>query len=843
MLRALAPRRRFAPSYGLLNLESPHVKEAVHAARRLWKSPAFFLTAVLAIGFASGVSVAIFSVVNTVLLKPLPYKDAKRLVLVWGDWRRRNVKHQWFSSTDFLDLRNGASPVFEGLGGASTGRVAAPKEDGSVEEIRFARVTPNVFRLLGAKIVLGRDFMDSDAQPLPSAADASAANPAPAPAVPTILSYEYWQRRFGGDRTVIGRTVPGIAAGTIQIIGVLERGFQLLYPADANIERMPDQWSPTRLDYDNSARNQVYLRVFGKLRPAVNLDQAQAATEPIAEAIRRAESIHNGADFHFRIESWQTSLAAGVRPVIVALMGAALFLLLIACASVANLLLVRASQRDRDIAIRAALGAGGWHLKMQILTEAVLISGVGALLGIGVGWASLRELLALAPANLPRLDSVRLDPAVLGFAVAAALFTTLMFGLPPALLAARAEVMTVLRATGRTPSLGASQRFRSGMVIVQIALSFVLLTGSALIFRSFIELQNVRLGYQPDRLLTFQVLSSTVGKTPEQRAAYARRITDSLKALPGVQSVTASSNLPLADLFFPGRWGPEAALADPTLYRSAESQFVLPGYFETIGTPLIAGRVFTDADNAPDRRLAIIDEVLARKAFPNQSAVGRRLAWYGEPVQVIGVVAHQRASSLADPDREQIYFTDGFSRHGVVGRWAIRCGTDPARLAKAVHDAVAAANPAALVTQVRSMQDLIYRAQAGPRFQFLLMSVFTFVALLLAVVGIYGLLLTVVRQRTAEIGVRMALGAAPADVQTLFLRYGLGLTIAGMLIGFLGAFGLSRLAGTILTGVKSKDPLAMTAITVLFAAISLAASWLPARRAAALDPNLALRDG
>jgi putative ABC transport system permease protein len=388
---------------------------------------------------------------------------------------------------------------------------------------------------------------------------------------------------------------------------------------------------------------------------------------------------------------------------------------------------------------------------------------------------------------------------------------------------------------------------RNAVVVAEVALSFVLLIGSGLMFRSFLALQRIDPGFDSHGVLTFLLVGGRPGATPPQRAAFMRERVDRLRALPGVLGVTASFPLPLAGGFSPIRWGTEQALTDASKFQAADFQFVLPGYFETLRTPLLAGRTFNDADNAPERNLVVIDQLLAAKAFPGGSAVGKRILIRtrtpeAEWVEVIGVAGHQRNTSLADPGREQVYLTDGFQGHGVTRRWAVRTAGDPAKYAAAIRAEMAKVDSSLVITEMQPMDALVERAQAGTRFSFLLIGVFSCIAALLAGVGLYGVLSTVVRQRTAEIGVRMALGAAPSSIFGLVVGHGLGLSAAGIATGLLAALALTRVMTSMLVGVQATDPATFAVMTLLFFALSAVASWLPAHRAAALDPTVALRE-
>jgi predicted permease len=514
---------------------------------------------------------------------------------------------------------------------------------------------------------------------------------------------------------------------------------------------------------------------------------------------------------------------------------------------VANLLLVRASLREREVAVRIALGGSWWRVARQVMIEALLLALAGAAGGLALAWLGIHELRAIAPGTLPRLDAIRIDPAVLAFTAVTALAGAALFGIAPALRAARPDFASLLRAGGRTSGLAGGGLLRDIVVIAEVALSFVLLIGSGLMFRSFRALQHVDAGYNPHGLLTFLITGGRGGRQPAERAARQREIQAQLRSLPGVRSVTASAPFPLAGGFSPIRWGLEPALADPSKFQAVDSQIVLPGYFDTLQTPLLAGRGFTEADNAPDRNGVVIDQMLAAKAFPNQSAIGKRLLIRirtpeAEWVQVLGVAAHQRDVSLAEPGREQIYFTDGFLGHGVASYWAIRTAGDPGGYAPAVRAAIRALDPQFMLTEMQPMDALVEQAQAPTRFSLLLIGVFATIAAVLAAVGLYGVLSSVVRQRTAEIGVRMALGATPARIFGLVAGHGLRLSVAGVGIGLTAALELARAMTSMLVGVKPADPVTFAAMAMLFLNVAAVASWRPARRAAALDPTAALRE-
>jgi len=822
------------------------------AFRVLRKSPVFALTAVLTIALGVGASTAIFSVTNAVLLRPLPYKDPDRLTVVCSDLRKRNVRDFLFSNANFIDLREGTKSAFDDLAGVFTFPLTLQREDGTPEQTKGAVVTTNFFRVLGGRIAYGRDFNDDDGVPNPAPPPGEQQQQGPAQAqlpVYAIVSYEYFQRRFGGDPSVIGRSIAiaGPQVPTAIIVGVLEPHFQLYFPPEAQVLPAPDIWMANRLGYDAAQRINVSMHVIGRLRPGVTPGRAQAESEKVAASERAQFPIIGTADYHIRVEPMRQHMVAEARPAILMLMGSVIFLLLVACANVANLLLVRASLRNRELAVRAALGASRWRLMSPIFAEAVWLAALGTLGGLLLAWAGIKELRSVAPADLPRLDTITVDISVLAFSALAGLAAAVLFGLTPALRASRPRLMNVLRGIGRNTGLGSGSITRNVVVTAEVALSFVLLVGSGLMFRSFLQLQRIDPGFESRNLLTFVLNGNNGAATPAANAAFVRQVEDRLRAIPRVESVTGSFPFPLAGGFSPIRWGKGEALADPSKFQAANFQIVMPGYFETMRTSLLAGRTFTDADNDPERRLIIIDDSLARKAFPGQSAVGQRILTRlerpeAEWMEIIGVVGHVRQSSLAEPGREQIYFTDGYGGPGGVNSWALRVPGDPSGYASQVRAAIKDVSPRLLITDLQPVDELVEHAQSQTTFSLLLIGVFAVIAGVLAAVGLYGVLSTAVRQRTPEIGVRMALGAGRPNIFRLIVGQGLRLSAIGVLIGVVAALLLTRLMTRLLVDVKPTDPVTFVSMMLLFFVIATASSWIPAHRAAAVDPNKALRE-
>jgi len=829
-------------------------KNVLIACRTLARRPGFSVVAILTIALGVGASTAIFSVTDAVLLAPLPYRDPAQLVVGGMDLQKRNVKGLPFSNADYIDLRNGTKSAFSDMAGVFSFKQVTQLPDGRPEQITTAVVTTNFFDVMGGKIVDGRDFNPQDGIPQPPAAAAQGGQgQGAAPAAPrlpqmAILSHEYFEKRYGGNPAVLGHTMGNASGANPVIVGVLAPHFRLYFPPEDLIEDAPDVWVANRLDYDAAERNDFSITPVGRLRDGVTVKQAQDEADAVAAESRRMNPMNASVGYHISLAPMQQHLVEEVRPAILALMGSVMFLLLIACANVANLLLVRASLREGEFAVRAAMGANRRQLISPLFTEACLLAIAGTVAGVALAWAGIQELRALAPANLPRLDEIHIDGTVLLFAAVAGLVAAVLFGLAPAWRASQPTLMNVLRGSSRTSGLASGAALRNLVVTAEVALSFVLLVGSGLMFRSFLDLQRIDPGFDPHHLLTFQVLNGArEPQAPAQREAIRREVEDRLRAIPGVESVAASFPFPLTGGYSPVRWGTEAALSDPSRYQATELQIVIPGYFEAMHTPLLAGRTFTEDDEQPGRDYVLVDEDLAKKAFPGESAVGKRILTRVQTpqavfVQIIGVVGHVREESLAVPGREQIYFADAYFGGFTPPWWAIRTRSDPASYEGEVRAAIASISRSYLVTKVAPAETVMHAAQAGTRFSLLLIAAFAIIAGALAGVGLYGVLSTAVRQRTPEIGIRMAMGAERGDIVQLIVTQGLRLSVVGIALGIVVAILLGRVMTAMLVGVKSTDPETYAVMTVAFLAIAALASWLPAMRAAGLDPKTALHE-
>jgi putative ABC transport system permease protein len=807
-------------------------------ARALRRNPALSSAAVLTLALGIGASTAIFSVTNAVLLRPLPYAGPQRLVVITSDFLKRDARDIPVVPGDLKDLR-ASSAHLVGIAGVHSTRQTLSGDNGNPEQVTVANVTTDLFSLLGVRIAEGRDFAEDDGAP-----EQGGGASAPPPPLVVILSHEFWQRRFGGDRSILSHSV-NLGAGRALVVGVAPAGFELLFAPSHSEERRPDVYAALRVDWETASRTDGTLSLIGRLRDDATAAQAQADVDAVASELRGRYQVKETAGMHFRVEPMAVDLVKDVKPALVALTWSGVFVLLIACVNVASLLLVRASQTEGEQAVRAALGGSGVILARQALAESLLLCAIGALAGLGLAALGIRMMELVAPEGLPRLDTVSIDPTVLGFTLLLMLLATSALGVLPALRASRPDLMSVLRPAGRVGARSAGKALRDGAVVAEVALAYSLLVGCGLMVRSYIALTHANAGYDPSGLLTFSVRNGRL-KTPPEKAAFSQAVHDRLAAIPGVQAVTAAYPFPLDGNSANLRWGTEAAVADPAKFRQGSARFVLPGYFETMRTTVISGRTFTEADNVPGAKVVVIDRLLAAKAFPNQSAVGKQLfsrfrTPEPEAFDVIGVVEHQRHETLARDGRETLYFADGMIGHGFATSWAVRTAGDPASFAAQVRAAVAAIDPMVPAAELKPMSDYVRRSRAPTRFALVCISVFAAIAAVLTAVGLYGTLALVVRQRTTEIGVRMALGASRGRIFMLVIGRGLMLSGAGIAIGLGIALALTRVLRSLLVGVEATDPLTFAVIAIAFGGLAAIACWIPARRAAALDAAEALR--
>ncbi len=809
------------------------------AVRSLRRGPSVAFTAILTLGLGIGASAAIFSVVNAVLLRPLPYGDADRLVLIWSDLLNRGVRDFGHPPGDLYDLRQ-QTTVFDGLASVRTNHAPVTIADAEPERVPVALITPDFFSVIGATVVLGSDFVEADGNPV------TASEQATAMPLTTILSHEFWQRRFGGRPDAVGSTIQ-LGVARAMIVGVAEPHLELLFPPDVGIERTPAIWIAQRLDFHTSSRTSVDQRIVGRLRPGVTVAQAQEQVNRVTANLRRRFPIKDSAGLSHRVEPMHSDLVADVRAAILVLMGAAMFLLLIACANVANLQLIRAAEREREFAIRAAIGGSRNRIVRQLVVESLVMSAAGVMLGVGIVAVGVKALLALSPSVLPRLETVSVDWVVVTFASLTGVFSALLFGIAPALRASRPAVIELLRTGGRSTGPSGARWLRNTVVVGEVALSLVLLIGAGLMVRTFTALINIDPGFNPTNSMTF-TLSNAGLRDSEGRETFMRQMHSALRGMPAATHVTAAGPLPLDGNGSAGRWGTLAALADPAEFQQATYYAVLPGYFEAVGATLLEGRTFVDADNTGDRQVVIVDDVLAAKGFGTQSPIGqqllvRRNADDPVPYEVVGVVRHQRHASLSGERREALYLTDGQMGHAAAYRWVVRTVGNPTVIAPAVREAVHRINPQVIVAELQPWTDFVDRATAPTRFALFLISVFAGIAMVLATVGLYGVLSTAVRQRTSEIGVRVAFGASAGSILRLVLLLGTRLTVVGVALGLAIAAGTTRMMQFMLVGVTPTDPMTFAAIALGFLTVAAIACALPARRAARMNPMFALREG
>jgi putative ABC transport system permease protein len=827
-------------------------RDLLFAVRTLRKNPAFALTAIITLALGIGATTAIFSVVNTVLLRPLPYEQPDRLTIIWGELRQRQVYDWSFAPGDLKDLIDQGT-LFEGIAGVNTGQGPLIIEGAPPQQISIAAATHNIFSVLGVRVAQGRGFLPEDGTPQPPPPQqvpgaAPAANVPQTPPLPTIgvISDGFWKRVYGGDRSIVGKSIR-VGGGQVQIVGILAPGVELLFPPKAGLQRVPDVWQVARINYAADVnRNNVGWYPIGRMKPNTSLAAANNQVENISSGLRDRFPLKKTVDLHFRAEAMKENVVATVKPTIRALMGAVVFVLLIACANVANLLLVRVAARDRELAVRAAIGGSRWALTRQLLAESLVLSAAGGVLGLLLAYGGIAVLLSLAPADLPRIESVSIDPLVLGFTMAACVLSAFAFGLVPAVRASRPDLADVLRAGGRGLAGGHGALLKKVVVATEVALSFVLLIGCGLMIRSAIALQRIDPGYDARGVLTLRI-GNLRARSPEEQVAKVASIREKLSGVPGVRSVATASVLPLEIRPSNGRWGTQAAAADPTKFRQGQFHIVTPDYFSTLRTRVIAGRAFTAADDVPNSKSIVIDDRVAAMAFPNESAVGKQLlARINTPeaqtYEVIGVVQHQRHTTLVGDEKESVFFPNGALFSNAAG-WLVRTDGDPAALAPAVRTALTQLDPQLLVTQVQPLSAFVDAAMAPTRFALALITAFAGLAATLAAVGLYGVLSSLVRQRVSEIGVRLAFGAQPSSIFQLILKQGLGLSAIGVVAGLVGAALLTRAMSKLLVGVTPTDPLTFASMVGVFFVIAALASWLPARRAANVEPNVALREG
>jgi putative ABC transport system permease protein len=774
------------------------------------------VTLTLALGMAA--TTVLFSVVNAVLLRPLPYPQSERLVRLWDRNEATGALFFSVSPPSYFDWRE-QSRAFEEMGAYREDgfNLAA---DGEPERVAGARVTASLLRVLGVSPALGRAFVEEEDSPGGARA--------------VILTHGLWQARFGGDPSVVGRALV-INGEPHTVVGVMPRGFVL--PQQAQVRLLV----PFALERDEQERGSHFLRVLARLKPGVTPEQARAEMGSIAQGLERQYPKTNEG-FGVSLRTLHEATVGDVRTALLVLLGAVGMLLLVACANVANLLLARALGRQRELAIRASLGAGRWRLARLLLTEGVLLALLGGTLGLLLAVWSLDLLVAVSPAALPRSSEIAIDARVLAFSLAVSLAAGLFFGLFPALHSFRANLSGLLKSGGRSAGGRVGRRARNLLVVSEMALALVLLVGAGLLVRSFVGLQSVDPGFDPGGVLTAEV-TPLQAKYPQgkQRAAFYRALLERVAALPGVESAAATHRLPLnGNSAFPlivegaAREGGNVPVIN---YRS-----VTPDYFRALAVPLLRGRLFNEQEAWETGAAVIINQSAAAKFFPGGDALGRRVATRagGPWVEVVGIVADVREEGLGLDPQPALYLP--YAQTPVPAMTLlVRAASDPQNLTAAVRSQVLQVDAGQPIANVRTLEQFLSEVSAQPRFNTTLLGVFALLALGLATVGVYGVVSYTVAQRTRELGIRVALGAQRRDILRLVLGHGLLLVLAGVGLGVAAAFMLTRFLSSLLFGVAATDPLTFVLTPLLLAAVALAASFIPARRATRVDPLVALR--
>ncbi|HEV2861401.1 MAG TPA: ABC transporter permease [Pyrinomonadaceae bacterium] len=794
-----------------------------YGARKLRKSPGFSLVAVMTLALGIGANTAIFSVVNAVLLRPLPFDRPEQLISVFGTNARRSSFSRPHSYLNFSDLR-AQNQTLEGMA-AYTGATAALSGDGAPEQLSGVVASGDIFRVLKARPLMGRLLAPEDEKPGGSAV--------------TVISHGLWQRRFGGDRGIVGRVIK-LDGREREVVGVTPADFSFEFVTDATDFWMPID--PTAPGYQS--RGAIFLDSIGRLKQGVTVEQARADLDIVASRLAEQYQDSN-AGIGVRLAAAQEELVGDVRPTLLVLLGAVGFVLLIACANVANLLLARSAGRHREIAVRRALGAWRARIVRQLLTESVLLAMAGGLLGLLFALWGVRLLSAFVPENVPRFNETSIDLRVLGFTLAASLLTGLLFGLAPALQSSRVDLNEALKEGGRGGTEGRGRRrFRSLLIVVEVALSLVLLVGAGLLIKSFVKLRNTDPGFDASNTLTASLSPAAVRyDTDEKVNDFYRLLVERVRALPGVESVGGVNPLPLSDnnLSFSFSVVGQAPLP-PGQGQSASARFVTPDYFRAQGVPLRAGRVFTEADKKGAPAVLVVNEAFARRYLPGVDPLGQRLRLGVNRIEgeVVGVVGDIRGSRLATPAAPEYYVPASLVNFGDM-TLVIRTSADPASLTPSLRQIVSEMDKELPLYDVRTMEALVARSVARQRFSMTLVGVFAALAMLLSAVGIFSVMSFLVAQRTHEIGIRMALGAQRRDILSMVVRQGVVLTVVGVAVGLAAAFALTRLMSGLLYEVSATDPVVYGGITVLLAGVALLACYVPARRATKVDPLVALR--
>jgi putative ABC transport system permease protein len=817
-----AARERGRPRAGGLMQELGFWRDVRHALRMLARTPAFSLIAILTFAVGIGANTAVFSVVNGVLLRPLPYPDSDRITMVWVDNRREKIKEDITSYPNYRDWRDQNSSYAQ-LAGYSNAAFALTGA-GEPERLLGAETTANFFDVLGVKPMMGRLY--------------TVENETPGKDAVAVIAFGLWQRRFGGTSDVIGKKIT-LNNQPYEVIGVMPP--ELRWPETADI------WAPLAPDEQlRESRGSFWMPVIGRLKPGVSVQAAQTDMAGISTRLEKAYPANSG--YGANVVGLRDQIVGRVDLVLKVLMGAVGFVLLIACANLANLMLGRTAARRRELAIRTALGAGRGRLIRQIVTESLVLALIGGAAGVALAWWATTSFVAIAGDTMPAMARITVDARVLAFAFGIATLAALLAGLLPALHASRAAVGNALREGGRQGGPVVSRRTRNILVGAEVALALVLLTGAGLLLRTLWGMQHVERGFRADRIGMATVsLPGSQYRTPDEVRAFYGRFIERVRAVPGVESAALTSGILIPLLANSSTFAFEGKpLPPPDQRPEYPTEAVSPGFFETIGARMAAGREFTEQDNERAPLAAIVNETLAKAIWPGEDPIGRRLKpgdgndtnpWY----TVVGVVKDlRRADDVKRSIRGEIYRST-LQRAPRTEILVYRASSDPALLIPTIRRELTSLDPQLPLFRVTTLNRQIAGTLDQPRFQATVLAGFAVIALLLATIGIYGVTSHAVSQRTQEVGIRMAMGAGRSDVRRLILRQHVTPALIGVVIGLAGALALSRFLTSLLYGVRAIDPLTYGLVALSLIVVAVAACWMPAQRAMRVDPLVALR--
>ena len=799
-------------------------RDIQYGVRMLRKSRGFTAIAVLTLALGIGANTAVFSVVNAVLLKPLPYPDADRLVFL-TEWSEQ-VPNMSFSVANFKDVRD-QNHVFDAVFGSNSTSFILTGAGGEAERVSVRQASSGIFDTLQKTPLIGRAFTPDDDKP-------------GAPRV-ALLSEGFWERRFARDPAIVGRTLT-LSGESVTVIGVMPGSLHGSWKTTDAF--MPLLWLEDKIGGENQRGNHPGIYVIGRMKKGVTVDQARSDIKALAKRLTEEHPMSNARQ-SMTVEPMLNAVVGDLRPALMLLLGAVVLVLMIACANVANLLLSRAADRQKEMALRMAVGGGRGRLIRQLLTESVLLSSLGGLVGIGLGYAGVKALVASLPANVPRADEIGVDGQVLLFTAVVAVVTGLIFGLAPAWKISSADMNDTLKENGRGTATPGQHRLRNTLVVAEISLALVLLVGAGLLLRSFFRVIEADAGVRTAGVLAVNLpLPDSRYAKPEAKVVLVEQLLEKLKATPGVRS--AALTFPL----FGGNqnsFNVEGRPEPPPGQRpSTDVTRVTPDYFETMGLRVLEGRKIEASDRADTPPVCLIDETFAKTFWPGESAIGKRVKFGNlndpEPpwMQVVGVVAHVKNYGVDQPSRVEIYLPYN-QRPAGSPTILVETAGDPASLTPGVREAVKSLDPELPIFAVRTLNEVVASQMAPRRLAVALISVFSAVALLLAAIGIYGVMSYAVALRTQEIGIRMALGAQREDISQMVLRFGTRLSLAGVTLGLIAAFGLARAMAGLLFQTSTADPPTFSIVPLLLLGVALLACYVPARRATRVDPLVALR--